>query len=322
MNATSSVFDALGAGGFGAKLFLTLALVALLVALRALVTAALHRTRPASTDDQARERRRFWVRQASKIAAVVIGAVGLALIWFDDASRFTTIAGLVTAGVAVALQRVITAMAAYVVILRGRVFTVGDRITIGGIRGDVVSLGLIQTAVLEMGEPPGVNSGEPDVWVDARQYTGRVVSVTNDRIFDTPVYNYTREFPYMWEEMHFPITYEEDRGRAESILLDVARRHTARIVDDATPALDRLKRKYFVPEGADLAPRVFLRMTDNWLELSVRFLAPVHGVRVLKDAMTRDIYDEFKRANLSIASATFEITGVPPLRLRRDRATE
>jgi hypothetical protein len=44
----------------------------------------------------------------------------------------------------------------------------------------------------------------------------------------------------------------------------------------------------------------------------------VHGVRVLKDAMTRDIYDEFKRANLSIASATFEITGVPPLRIRRD----
>jgi small-conductance mechanosensitive channel len=316
MNGASSLFDLLG-GGIGVKVLLTLALVAIVVALRALVTAALRRERPASYEDHGRERRRFWMRQASKVAAFVLVAIGIALIWFDDPSRFATIAGLVTAGVAVALQRVITAMAAYVVILRGRVFTVGDRITMGGIRGDVVNLGLIQTSVLEMGEPPDVNSGEPDVWVNARQYTGRIVNVTNDKIFDTPVYNYTREFPYMWEEMHFPIGYDADRERAESILLGVARRHTQAISEAAAPAIDQLRRRYFVPEGPELAPRVFLRMTDNWLELSLRFLAPVHGVRNLKDAMTRDIYQEFKSANLSIASATFEIVGMPEVRIVR-----
>jgi small-conductance mechanosensitive channel len=316
MNRASSVFDLLG-GGIGMKVLFTLALLAIVVALRALVSAALRRAHPASREDEARERRRFWMRQASKVAAVLLVAIGLTLIWFDDPSRFATIAGLVTAGVAVALQRVITAMAAYVVILRGRVFTVGDRITMGGIRGDVVNLGLIQTSVLEMGEPPGANSGEPDVWVNARQYTGRIVNVTNDKIFDTPVYNYTREFPYMWEEMHFPIGYDADRERAESILLGVARRHAAAISEAAAPAIDRLRRRYFVPEDPELAPRVFLRMTDNWLELSLRFLAPVHGVRSLKDAMTRDIYQEFKSANLSIASATFEIVGMPELRIVR-----
>ena len=57
-------------------------------------------------------------------------------------------------------------------------------------------------------------------------------------------------------------------------------------------------------------------MTDNWLELTVRFVAEDHGVRDLKDAMTRDILAALDEAGIGIASATFEIVGLPPLRLQ------
>jgi len=67
------------------------------------------------------------------------------------------------------------------------------------------------------------------MWVMARQYTGRVVTVTNDKIFDEPVYNYSREFPYLWEEMRLGISYLADRNLAEHILLDVANRHTIHV---------------------------------------------------------------------------------------------
>lgn len=304
-------------GGVGRKLVATLVVLVVVYAFRAVVTVLLRRPRPVDAGERPAERRRFWIRQGSKLLAFVVLVVGLVLVWVDDASRFTTVAGLLTAGIAVALQRVITAMAAYLIILRGRVFTVGDRITIGGVRGDVVALGLIQTSVMEMGEPPDAHSGDPQVWVNARQYTGRVVNVTNDKIFDTPVYNYTREFPYLWEEMHFPIGYDADRARAESILLDIAHRHTDAIVERAKPAYDRLREQYFVAERAELPPRVYLRMTDNWVELSLRFLAPVHGVRAIKDAMTREILGEFAQAKLSIASTTFEIVGLPTVRIAR-----
>src|ERR687886_700849 len=97
--------------------------------------------------------------------------VGLIVsIWLDDPGRLAGAAGLVTAGVAVALQRVITSFAAYFIILRGRVYTVGDRITMGGVRGDVVQLGFMQTSVMEMGEPPSIQSAESAVWVQGRQY--------------------------------------------------------------------------------------------------------------------------------------------------------
>lgn len=64
-------------------------------------------------------------------------------------------------------------------------------------------------------------------------------------------------------------------------------------------------------------PRVYWRMTDNWLELTVRFVARDHGVRDLKDAMTREILAAFDEAGLEIASATFELVGAPPLRIAR-----
>ncbi|PYR88141.1 MAG: hypothetical protein DMF84_29610 [Acidobacteria bacterium] len=61
------------------------------------------------------------------------------------------------------------------------------------------------------------------MWVESRQYSGRLVSVSSAQIFDEPVYNYTRDFPFIFEEMRLPISFKDDRGRAEEILLDAAR---------------------------------------------------------------------------------------------------
>jgi hypothetical protein len=60
----------------------------------------------------------------------------------------------VLAVLAIALQRVVTAFAAYFVILRGRLFRVGDRLVMGGVCGDVIALGFIRTTIMELGEPP------------------------------------------------------------------------------------------------------------------------------------------------------------------------
>lgn len=59
----------------------------------------------------------------------------------------------------------------------------------GGVRGDVIALDLVQTTIMEMGQPPGEQGDAPSMWVRARQYTGRIVIITNDKIFDEPVYN-------------------------------------------------------------------------------------------------------------------------------------
>ncbi len=257
----------------------------------------------------------FWARQGISITTALIGIIGIASIWFDDPTRLTTALGLVTAGLAFALQRVVTAIAGYFVILRGKTFNVGDRITMGGVRGDVIGLTFLQTVIMEMGQPPEVQSADPAMWVHARQYSGRVVTVTNAKIFDEAIFNYTRGFPYIWEEMHLPIPYTADRKKAEQILLNTAHQHTIKVEELSEPALRDLERRYFIKAG-DLRPAVFFRLTDNWLEMTVRFIVEDHGIREIKNRMSRDILEAFDQAGIGIASGTYEVVGMPPLKVQ------
>lgn len=168
---------------------------------------------------------------------------------------------------------------------------------------------------MEMGQPPSVQNAIPPIWVKSRQYTGRIVTVTNDKIFNEPVYNYTRDFPYLWEEISIPIKYTADRDRAEQILLETAERHTVKIAAMSQEALYKMQRRYFV-QMEDLQPKVYYRITDNWLELTVRFVVKEHGIRDLKDAVSRDILAGFDQAGINIASATFDIVGFPSLHVQ------
>jgi small-conductance mechanosensitive channel len=294
----------------GGKLLATLVLIVVVVLLSRLLQAVAGWF-PRRRHD---ERVRFWVRQAIRMITAAVLLIGVVSIWFDDPSRLATALGLVTAGLAFALQKVVTAVAGYFVILRGKTFHVGDRIVMGGVRGDVIALGFIQTTIMEMGQPPPVQNDDPAMWVRSRQYTGRIVTISNSKIFDEPVYNYSREFPYIWEEMTLPITYAADRARAEQILLEAAARHTVPIGKIGADALAHMQRLYFL-RPAEVAPCVYYRLTDNWLELTVRFIARDHGVRELKDALSRDIMRALDEAGIGVASATFDIVGMPPLRV-------
>lgn len=296
----------------GTKLLVSLVFIAVVVLISRLAQRLV--TRRAD----ARERVVFWVRQGVRLASSIVLILGLVSIWFDQPARLATGLGLMSAGLAFALQRVITAVAGYFIVLRGDIFNVGDRITMGGVRGDVIGLTFMQTKIMEMGQPPAVQNADPAMWVKSRQYTGRIVSVSNIKIFDEPVYNYTRDFPYIWEEVALPVAYKDDWKRAEQILLDAARRHSLKTAELGRAALDELQRR-FATAPADVEPRVYWRLTDNWLELSVRFLCADHGVRDVKDAMSRDILRDLDAAGIEIASATFQIVGLPTLRVARDR---
>ena len=294
----------------GEKLLFTLALVLAYVVVLVVLRAAAHVL--LSRYDQARVR--FWTRQGINLGTTVVLILGLISIWFDNPANLATAIGLVTAGLAFALQKVVTAIAGYFVILRGKTFNVGDRIMMGGVRGDVIALGFMQTTIMEMGQPPPVQSDEPAMWVYGRQFTGRIVTISNSKIFEEPVYNYSRDFSLIWEEMRVPVDFKTDRKRAESILLDVADRHTQKLRAEGASDIQALMRRYAM-EAPELDPRVFYRITDNWVEMALRFPAPAHGARALKDAMSRDILDAFDDAGIGIASGTYDIVGFPPLRI-------
>jgi small-conductance mechanosensitive channel len=288
------------------KAMLTLVFSLAIVVVRYVLTVFVR----SATRKRPLERRSFWLRQSANLFTAALFVIALMSIWFDDPTRLATGIGLVSAGLAFALQKVVTSLAGYFVIIRSRVFTIGERITMGGVRGDVVSLGFLKTTLMEMGDP---TTGASAAWVRGRQYTGRIVTVTNDKIFEEPIFNSTRDFPFLWEEIQIPIAYAADRKRAEAILLAAAQRATAEIQKEAEVYRARMTEEYHIDLGL-LDPQVYYRITDNWLELSLRFLAYDRATRELKDRITRDILVGFDEAAIGIASTTMDIVGFPPMR--------
>jgi small-conductance mechanosensitive channel len=295
------------------KLIFTFVVFAFLFALSKLLRSLSHRF------GGTKQKTAFWARQGISLTTFLLAVLGFFSIWFDNPTRLATGLGLVSAGLAFALQKVVSSFAGYFVILRGKTFNVGDRIKMGPVRGDVIALNFIQTVIMEMGETPAEQSESPGMWVQSRQYSGRIVTVSNAQIFDDPVYNYSRDFPYIWEEMRVPISFKDDRYRAEKIVLDAVAHHTEEIAHLAEPELNRLKERFFIT-AADITPHSYMRITDNWVEFAVRFLVPVQNVRSIKDRISREILDNLDAAGIGIASGTYEIVGLPPIQLESQSA--
>ena len=103
--------------------------------------------------------------------------------------------------------------------------------------------------------------------------------------------------------------------RAENILLEAAKLHATEADGLAAAKKIDLQHRFGV-EPVELEPKVYYRLTDNWLELTVRFVIGTQRIRGAKDAMSRYIITELDKAGIGIASATYDIVGLPAIEIR------
>jgi small-conductance mechanosensitive channel len=247
---------------------------------------------------------RYYARKGSRYVVFVLILIALAIVWRPFAGQIGVVLGLFAAGVAFAMQELIGAFAGWFNVVSGRVYGVGDRIEIGAVRGDVIDITPLRTKVLEMGSSNQEHQGD-ESWVRGRQYTGRVVAISNKATFTQPVFNYSAMSGYIWEELTLPVPFSDDWGEAETIVLEEIR--DASSSHGAREAIERMKRRYPVPR-AEVEPRVFVRATDNWVELSARFVVPIRAARSVKDEVTRRILARFENAGIEVASETISAT--------------
>jgi small-conductance mechanosensitive channel len=282
------------------KLILTLAFIAIAWAFAWL----LRQTLKLFIGTRTGTRFQFWAKQGVSLIVAGVLILGVMSIWFDNPARLASVVGLIGAGIAFALQRVITAVAGYFVILRGKTFNVGDRILMGGVRGDVVGLSFMQTRIMEMGQSPREET-DTKSWVRSRQFTGRIVTVTNDKVFDEPVFNYTHAFAYIWDEVSVPVRYSSDHAAAEKCIVSAAAKHALSRDKIGDEEVKRLEQRFGIDVG-EIDPSVFWRITEDWLEMTVRFLGPDHGIRRIKDQMTREMMAGFARDGVEIGATRQE----------------
>ena len=165
---------------------------------------------------------------------------------------------------------------------------------------------------MEIGSP---GAGEDsDAWVCARQYTGRIVTVSNKAFFDEPIYNYSKDFEYVWEEIVVPVSYTTHWEKGRDILLEKVEEATRSFREESAGALTEMSQRYLL-QRSEVEPRVFVRLTDNWIELAARFVLPTRSARQIKSAISESVLKGFSQENVTIASTTSEIVGFPPVRV-------
>ena len=230
------------------------------------------------------------------------GGVIVLVIWLGLGSNFTVAMGILGAGVAFASQEVIGSFAGYLNIVTGSLYRIGDRVRIGDVLGDVMDISILRTTVMEIGE-----------WVKADQYTGRIVTIANRAVFADPVFNYTQHWRYLWDEIMIPVTYASDWRRAGEIMLEHGRQYSTHLQEHAQAELHDMVRRYLVHD-TPVEPALYVVMTDNWIELTLRYIVEARERRTVKGQLHQELLGHFEsEPKITVASATFEIVGLPRL---------
>jgi len=241
-------------------------------------------------------RSRHLIRKNIVYFFTLLSLMFIVLVWMESITNVTVFLSIIGAGVALALQEVLLCVAGWFHILVRRPFEVGDRIELGGVKGDVIDIRLFQTSLLEIGN-----------WVDADQSTGRIVNVPNSAVFKKENYNYNQGFEFIWNEIKIPITFESDWKRAEEIMLEHGNEVASDKEDIAKKKISFMAKRYMIQYGK-LTPIVYVDIKDSGVALTLRYLTEARGRRTTHDSICRSILADFeKEENVNFAYPTYRI---------------
>ena len=253
---------------------------------------------------------RYQARKAATMLGVVLALVFVATVFSDKLGGLTVAFGVAGAGIAFALQEVIASGAGWVAIAMGGFYKVGDRVQLGGIKGDVIDIGMLRTTIMEIGE-----------WVRGDQYNGRIVRVANSFVFKEPVYNYSADFPFLWDEIMLPVKYGSDYRLARELIERVAEEVVGEYARAAEQAWEPITRRYLI-EKARVLPAVMLVANQNALEFTLRYVVDYKARRTTRDHLFVRLLEEIDRTDgrVGIAASTLNIEKLAPLEVTLHRA--
>ncbi len=214
---------------------------------------------------------------------------------------FTLAIGLLTAGITITLQELILSIAGSIYIFVVKVYKPGDRIEINNIKGDVIDIDSIYTTMMEIGE-----------WVGSDNYSGRIVKLSNAFVFKGPVYNYSRDFPFIWDEFNIPVRYGSDVELAKQLIIDIAQDTLSDYVAESIAKWRHVVDKYYI-ENAQVDPTLAITLTDNWINLNLRYIVDYKKRRYTKHLLNEKIGQALQatKGKVEVASATLEIVRIP-----------
>lgn len=237
------------------------------------------------------KRHRYRKRVGYTVAAVIV--VILAIVFFEALRGIGTLLGFIGAGLAIALREYLAAFLAWFYIVGQRNVTLGSRIEVAGVRGDVIDIGVFKVTLVEV---RGEEFGD--------QSSGRLVTIPNFKILTESVFHFTTVSPFVWDEMEFTITFESDWEKAREIVEKIGMEVFEPYRHEVEKGFRRLEKDYAFRYGVT-TPIVYTSIGQNGIQLGLRYLTHVRRRRGNRDAISRRILLRFREApNIEIAYPT------------------
>jgi small-conductance mechanosensitive channel len=226
---------------------------------------------------------RFQLNKAIGYGLGIVTFLVIVRIWVREFTGIATYLGLLSAGLAIALQDPVANFAGWLYIVVRRPFAVGDRIQIAQHMGDVVDIRPFRFVLLEIGN-----------WVHAEQSTGRVIHVPNAFVFKNAVANYDEAFGYIWNELEVVVSQESDWKKAKEVLTRTVSEHAEKLTPDVADRI-RLAADSLHIRFGKVTPVVWTSVVDNGVRLTARYLCKPRERRSSASSIWESILDEFER---------------------------
>jgi small-conductance mechanosensitive channel len=226
------------------------------------------------------QRRRVQFLLVRRIVVTVVIAIVIVAGVVSELSSLATFAGLITAGIAVALQGVILSAAAYFFFIGRYGVRVGDRVTISGVTGDVVETGLMRLYLLEL-----AGSGRD------MQPTGRIVVFSNSVLFqNSPFYKQVPGSEYVWNDVALTFSPDTDYHLAEKRMMDAVNSVYNEYKETIERQYANVRDTMHVPI-AQPKPEGRMRFVSTGLEFVVRYPVEIRRAAEVNDRITRKLLE-------------------------------
>jgi small-conductance mechanosensitive channel len=254
----------------------SLVLLAVVLALRSILVRAISRNQSLTF-----EARRRWAINIRNAVAVTF-VIGLVFIWAHELSAFAVSLVAVAVALVLATKELLLCLSGAILRMGANVYSLGDRIEIHGLRGNVLDQNWLATTVLEIG--PGQMS---------QQYTGRAVVFPNSLLLSHPLINETYMKVYIVHVMTIPLTADDDWRKAEQVLLDAAKAECGPFLEEARRHMKQVEGENWL-DAPSVDPRVTIQLPEpGRINLLLRIPSPAHRTSRVEQAILRRFLSVF-----------------------------
>jgi len=206
-------------------------------------------------------RRRYQLLLLRKIALWSLVVVIIGFAFASELGSVVTFAGLITAGLAVAMQSVLVSIVGYFFLIGKYGIRIGDRVQIGEVSGEVIELGLVRMYLMELAGHGG--SGP----------TGRVAAFPNSVVFQVSsgLFKQIPGVNFTWHDITLSLPAGTDYASAKEKLSAAAVAAIADYREEIQRQAAELQRTTQTSAGRDAVPTVQLSYTAKGVDARVRY---------------------------------------------------